>query len=207
MCLGGGSSSTAVADEATRQRAEEAARQGRVRAGRDNINSAFSGYDDNFYNDRTQSYIDYATPEVADQFKDATTQLRAALARNGLLQSSISADQNANLNRQNSNALRSVADKGLDYSNQTRSSIEAAKNNLLQQNQGLADPTLAANMAANSASSASTLPSYSPLGQIFAGATDALATQSQLERRGQARYPDTISGIFSPSKTGQVINS
>ena len=111
MCLGDGGQAQAQ-EQAELQRAQEQARQGRVRAGKNNIDSTFAGYDDDFYDSRTQSYIDYAKPEVADQFKDATLQLRAALSRNGMLQSSVSADQTAKLSGQNSDALRSVADKG-----------------------------------------------------------------------------------------------
>ena len=48
MCLGDGGRSAQLA-EAERVRAEEEARQGRVREGADKINQTFAGYDDDFY--------------------------------------------------------------------------------------------------------------------------------------------------------------
>ena len=205
MCLGDGGQAQAQ-EQAELQRAQEQARQGRVRAGKNNIDSTFAGYDDDFYDSRTQSYIDYEKPEVADQFKDATLQLRAALSRNGMLQSSVSADQTAKLSGQNSDALRSVADKGREYSNNTRKNIENAKANLIAQNQSLADPVLAANLASSRAASAAEIPSYSPIAQLFGGVTSGLANQAQLERREQARYGNVIGDAFDRLGSARIIN-
>ena len=63
MCLGDGGRKTQLA-EAERQRAEEEARQGRVREGADAINTAFAGYDDDFYKGISQNYLDFARPQV-----------------------------------------------------------------------------------------------------------------------------------------------
>ena len=47
MCFGDGGAG-AMREEAARQRAEEEARQGRIRAGRKKIDDTFSSFDDAF---------------------------------------------------------------------------------------------------------------------------------------------------------------
>ena len=105
MCLGDGGRRAQQA-EAERQRAEEEARQGRVREGADAINTAFAGYDDDFYKGITQNYLDYARPQVEDQFKDAARQLRINLARNAMLDSSVNVDRKAKLQEDFDKAMR-----------------------------------------------------------------------------------------------------
>ena len=105
MCLGDGGRSAQLA-EAERVRAEEEARQGRVREGADKINQTFAGYDDDFYKGITQNYLDYATPQVEDQFQDAARQLRINLARNAMLNSSVNVDRKAKLQEDFDKAMR-----------------------------------------------------------------------------------------------------
>ena len=188
MCLGGGGGDNFLKEEYARQAAEEEARQGRITQGKANIDSAFSGYDDSFYAGQSQNYMDYATPQIEDQYGDALKSLTSALSRNGVSQSSMAADRRANIEKQLAQAQTDAARQGQSFANDTRQSLASVKNNLISQNQSLADPTLISNMAANQAAAASQLPSYNPVAQIFAGAAEGLATQQQLEARGKARY-------------------
>jgi len=187
MCFGGGGDSF-LQDEYARQRAEEEARQGRITEGKAAIDSAMAGYDDNFYAGQAQNYMDYAAPQIEDQYTDAMRSLTRALSRSGLSQSSVAAERKAKLQETLSNAQVDAARQGEAFANDTRSALAGVKNNLLAQNQSLADPTLIASMAANQSNAASQLPSYNPVAQIFADATAGLATQSQLEARGKNRY-------------------
>jgi len=72
MCGGGGGDGGA-ADEARRQRAEaeqrERERQARISAGNAAINDTFSKFDDNFYSGRRNAYIDFATPQLQDEYE------------------------------------------------------------------------------------------------------------------------------------------
>ena len=188
MCLGGGGGDDFLREEYARQKAEEEARQGRITAGKAAIDSAFAGYDDNFYAGQAQNYMDYANPQIEDQYTDAMRGLTRALSRSGLSQSSIAAERKAKIERQLADAQADAARQGQSFANDTRQSLASVKNNLVSQNQSLADPTLIANMAANQSMAASQLPSYNPVAQIFADATAGLATQSQLEARGKNRY-------------------
>tara|TARA_R110000764_G_scaffold5859_5_gene22737 strand:+ start:1418 stop:2035 length:618 start_codon:yes stop_codon:yes gene_type:complete len=195
MCIGGGGGDSFLQEEYERQGAEEAARQGRITAGKANIDNAFAGYDDAFYAGQAQNYMDYATPQIEDQYTDAMRSLTRALARNGTSQSSMAAERKGDMERKLADAQTDAARQGQSFANDTRQSLASVKNNLISQNQSLADPTLISNMAANQSAAASQLPSYSPVANLFAGAAAGLATQSQLEARDKARY--NMAELFS----------
>tara|TARA_R100001443_G_scaffold33680_3_gene47569 strand:+ start:10502 stop:11113 length:612 start_codon:yes stop_codon:yes gene_type:complete len=203
MCFGDGGAG-AMKDEASRQRAEEEARQGRIRAGRKKIDDTFSSFDDAFYDKRRQSYLDYANPQLDDQYKKAVSELTLALARNSLSNSSVAARKNAELQKQQGIQARAVADKAREYETGTRSAVNMAKSDLQTQNMSLADPTLIAQNAANRAIALTDLPAYSPLGALFANATAGLATQMDLERRDKNRYD--LSGLFGSSDSSKVVS-
>jgi len=202
MCLGNDGSDQAAADAAEARR-REAERAARIRAGASNINNAFAKYDDGFFDNRRQSYLDFANPQLDDQFKDATRELTLALARSGILNSSAKSRRFGDLQTSYDNQSRAVSDKANEYVNNTRSAIELAKSDLLSQNQAMADPALAANLAANRATTATAMPAYSPLNQVFASVTEGIATQADLERRGKARYQ--MSDLFGGGNSSKVV--
>ena len=187
MCLGGGGDSF-LQEEYERQRAEEEARQGRITEGKAAIDAAFSGYDDAFYENQATNYMDYATPQIEDQYTDAMRSLTRALSRSGMSQSSVAAERKAKIEKTLADAQADAARQGQSYANDVRQSLASVKNNLISQNNALADPTLIANMAASQSSAASQVPNYSPVANIFANVADGLATQAQLEARDKARY-------------------
>ena len=201
MCLGGGNSS--LNEEYEQQRAEEAARQARIKSGMENINNAFAGYDDAFYNERAADYMNYAKPEIEDQYVDAMKDLTRALARSGNLNSSLAAQRRADLLEKRNKAEVDAARRGQGYANDTRAALANVKSNLIQQNNALADPTLIAAMAANQSQAASALPDYSPIGQLFAGATQGLATQQQLEARNKNRYE--MAELFNMGDRSRIV--
>ena len=207
MCINNNSAIKTANTEAERKRLEEEERQTRIRTGKDLIDSAFSSYDDDFYNQRAQSYTDFAMPDLDQQFQDAAKQLRFALARRGATNSSSAINQRADMTDKYNEAKLSILDKGREYGNNTRSLLAAAKGDLLTQNQALADPTLMANSAATRIANATALPAYSPLGQIFLSGTDALATGVGLNRRNQLKEPFQLQSLFPQRSSARNVNS
>lgn len=206
MCLPSGGGDNFLREEYERQRAEEEARQARITEGKAKIDEAFAGYDDQFYADRAADYLDYATPQIEDQYTDAMRGLTRALARSGLSQSSVAAERKAKIEKTLADAQANAAREGEGYANQVRQSLASVKNNLHSQNQALADPTLIASMAANQASAASVIPTYNPVAQLFANAADGLATQQQLEARNKNRYE--MAELFDlGGGSGRVVSS
>lgn len=187
MCFGGGSSSADDAAREARQREEE--RQRRIRAGMDSINQTFSGFDDGFFRQRADAYQRFAMPQLEDQYTDALTELTAALARSGTLQSSIAADKQGKLQKQYSLQRQNIIDQGLDQATKARGALEDSRSSLVADLYATADPTAAAQGAAARAKIASAQPSFSPLGILFQNVAGGLADYAE----GRA-YSNAFSG-------------
>lgn len=202
MCLGGGSN-RAMEEEYQRQLAEEEARQGRITQGKENIDAAFAGYGDDFYRGIAADYMNYATPQIDDQYVDAMKNLRIALDRSGLLQSSERIDRENDLKKRLAAQELAAARKGESIANAMRTNLANVKSNLLTQNASLADPTLIASTAANQIMANTQVPEYNPLTNLFANATEGLATQAQLEARNKNRYE--MAQLFAPTDSSRII--
>ena len=183
MAGGGGSG------EARRAREAEEKRQAEIRKGTSRINKTFGQFDDDFFADRRQSYMDFARPQVDDAYGDATEKLTYALARNGTLNSSVAGDQNADLNKEYQINLQDIADRARGYETEARNQIEGARADLITTLQATGDASGAANSAVNRAAALSQQPAYSPIGQLFTDFTSGLSQQAALERAEAAGSP------------------
>jgi hypothetical protein len=202
MCLGGGSNK-AMEAEYQRQLAEEEARQGRVTQGKENIDAAFVGYDDAFYDQTAADYMKFANPQIGDQYEDALRGLRQALARSGQLQSSERIERENDLKSKLAAQEVAAARKGQSIADTMRGNLANVKSNLLTQNASLADPSLIASTAANQIMANTQVPEYNPLTNIFANATEGLATHAQLESRNKNRYE--MAQLFAPTNSARII--
>lgn len=196
----GGKGGSGAADAA---RAEEAARQERIRAGTQGINSTFdSQFNDDFYEERRQSYLDYATPQLQQQYDDARKELTYALDRAGTTDSSIRAEREAELQRAYDTNTRALSDTALNYENDARNDVESARASLIQQLNASADQDAAIQNATSRASALSAPVGYSPIGPMFSSFTSALGQQAQNEQTagltGTSSYYNT--GLFGPNK-------
>jgi len=200
MCGSGGGNNS----EAEEARKREDERQAKIRDGREQIDQNFGQFDDNYFSGRRQSYLDYAKPQFDDQLTDASKSLLAALSRSGLSDSSIAANRREKLAKMTGTKEREIEDKALDFENSARKAVNSAQTDLYAQNANTADPMLAANTSMNRAQTLTSLPAYSPLGALFEGVTSGLATQADLERRGQAKYGNVLFGSGSGG-SGTVI--
>lgn len=199
MCMGGNAGDGGAAE---RRKAEEE-RQARIRQGNKAIDSAFSGFDDSFYEGRRGAYLDYANPQATDQYEDAFKQLTLALADNNLLNSSAAARRRADLLKKKGKIERSIGSKANEYANTARSQVGKAKTDLQSQNMNIANPTLVAANAAQRAQSLNEVPTFDPLINLFANAAEGLATQADLEKRTKARYPNVL---FDAKSSGKVVS-
>jgi hypothetical protein len=191
-------------------RADEAARQARIRAGTDSINNTFnSQFTDDYFNSRQQSYLDYATPQLNDQYTDARKQLVFALDRAGLMDSSVRAQREAELQKLYDTNRQQVADKALGYGTQSRNAVEDARSNLISTLTATADADGAAKSAINRAQALSQPDTYSPLGQLFTTFTGTLADQAALEkaRSLSSGYSFTPFSLANNRADGSVVNS
>ncbi len=170
MCTGGGGGDGGAAQA----RADEAARQARIKQGVESIDKNFGGFDKNFYDSRARAYTNYANPQLSDQYANTQRNLTYNLARQGLTSSSEASRNVGELQRQYNDARAQIAAKGMDAANDARQNIEQNRSELISQLYTTSDPTAAANAALNRASILSQQQSFSPLGQLFANTTGLL---------------------------------
>jgi len=189
-------------------REAEMRRQTFIRDGSNAINQMFdTQFNDDFYKGRSKAYLDYAKPQVDDQYADARKQLTFALDRTGMLDSTGRTQKEAELTKQYDNANRNVSDKALDYENTARSNVEGSRANLISMLSATGDQQGAINAATGRAAALTAPDAFDGIGQLFGNFTSALNTQAGLEKNA-ALSNGTISpryntGLFT-NGTGSV---
>jgi len=161
------------------------------------------GFNEDFFNQRRQAFVDYATPQLSDQYADAQKQLTFALARGGNLDSSVRGQQTADLQKQYDLANQQIADQAISYEKDARNSVEDARSNLIATLNATGDVQGAVNSALARSTALSQPQAFSPLANLFADFTAGLGTQAAMERANaysgglvKSRYN---TGLFAPN--------
>lgn len=204
--MGGKSASKRASRDAAAARADEQARQDRIRQGTSRIGAIFdSQFNDEFFDGQRDNYINYAMPQVEQQAADAGKDLLFAMDRAGQTEGSARADLSGELERRAGLQRQKVQDDALSFSTQARGNVEGSRNDLVAMLNATGDAEGAANSAIARATALSQPPSYSPVANLFADFTGALGTQAAAERAyafGGPR-PTYNTGMFAP-RTGAV---
>lgn len=157
-------------------------------------NQTFTGFDENFYKQREKAYLDYALPQVGDQFRQARDQLKYALSSRGLLNSSVEAKGQSDLNRSSGSARQAVGDEATRQVNETRRGVADAKQKAIDMLYQTADPAQAFQSAIRTSSEARLPSTFTPLANMFAN----LAQQYYQYRNPQGlANPQDDTGIAS----------
>lgn len=195
-------------NEAEQARAEELARQRKIRKGTASINSTFDGqFTPQFYDDRLKAFLDYATPQLDSQHADAQKELTFSLARSGLLNSSSRGDLASELAKKYAIQKQNVADQALSYQNTAKTNVEDARANLISTLNATGDATQATNDAITRASVLSQPQAYSPLSDLFVDFTSAIGKQAAAERAfnyGAGPMPTLGTVLTAPSRSAVV---
>lgn len=170
--------------EAERLRQAELRRQQNITAGQGEIASVFNQFNDDFFNKRAQSYLDYAMPTLDRQYQEQARELTAQLARSGNLNSSLRGDLMGRLQREYDTNKLSLTDTARGFANEARSSVANAKARLMESNASLADPGAVRTMAEAQASGLNTAPQFQSLSQMISDLSSSL--QSAPNRRASA---------------------
>lgn len=149
------------------QQNAENIRRGRIRGAQNLIDQTFSGFNDDFYRQRAQDYINFAMPQLAKQYGDMQGGLTYGWANRGLLGSSAAAKGYSNLNREMGERKQQIVDTGIGQSQDLRRQIEGQRGMLYNQMYSAADPESAASNAIGIASSFGSANAFTPLGQMF----------------------------------------
>lgn len=191
-------------------RQQEEARQAKITQGKSSIDQAFSQFDDPFYQNISKSYTDYYEPQVQDQYKQALDKLTYNLGRQGVLQSTTANDQFSKLEDKLKQTETDIGSKATDTASQQKANVQAQLNDLYSLNTSSADPSLVSSRAAAASTGLRTVPSFSPIGDIFAGLINQGANGVAAQQNG---YPGLgLPFIKQPTYvsdtgTGSVVNS
>lgn len=183
MCFGGDNKSAGIAAQQDAQmKADEAARQEKIKAGQLKIDEAFGQYGDPYYQNYQKTYTDFYRPQIDDQYKEARGKLIASLAGRGVLDSSIGANALARVEKQRADTEGTVANQAVDAANQLRGQVEQTKTNLYNLNRSAADPEGIAARATGEATAIAAPSTFSPLQNVFASAISPFVTYSNADR-------------------------
>lgn len=205
MCFGGGGGAEKIAKQ---QRADEVARQERIKAGMSSIDSAFSGFGDDFYNKRAADYTAYATPDLERQAKAAHEKLIYALSRTGNLDSSAAIKSNADLNDEENAQRINVANAGIDQANQLRRNVENTRGNVVAELNATGDSSAAAAAAMRNVQNLNQPAGFSPLGSLFASFAQGVSQIGANAGNGYGGFSGAGSSLFnSPKGSSRVVGA
>jgi hypothetical protein len=148
-------------------RQQEEARQSRIAQGRSSIDSAFGGFNDEFFDEYQNQYLDYYNPQLEDQYGDAVKRLTLQLAQTGNLTGSTGANQLSDLQKYYDQQKLSVTNQAVNAANELRGNIDSRKSQLYADNRGAADPGSASSAAASAAQALQPTAPTSPLANVF----------------------------------------
>lgn len=201
---------TDTGSEVALARSEEQARQQAIRDGTSKIDSLFGGqFNDDFYAGRAKSYENYALPQIADQFGDASKELTFSLARRGALDSTSRASLATELEKRRALQEQGVKDQARTFANTAKANVEGARADLVNTLNATGDVDSAVRGATARAQVLSAVPGYSPISSLFADFTAGLGQQAAAERAfayGAGPRPAVNTGLFGP-RSGSVVNA
>lgn len=193
-------------NEAAQARADEQARQDKIRKGTERVNSIFDeNFNEDYFDGRREAFLDYSKPQLENQYGDAQKELTFSLARGGNLNSSVRGQKMSELQRLYDTQSKSIADQALAEATQARNAVQDARGGLISTLNATGDAEGAANSALARSAALSQPAAYSPLGQLFTDFTSGLGSQAAAERSFAAGGPAPRynTGLFGG---GQVVN-
>jgi hypothetical protein len=198
MCFGGDGG---AGDIARQQRADEVARQERIKAGMARINSIFDaqgGFDDAYFAKQGKAYMDYATPQLERSYKRAKDNMIYALSRSGILQSSAAIDKNSELTGEFDQSRLDIANTAQNKSNEARQNVEGVRANIVNQLNATGDDAAAADAALRQARNLN-MPqtNFSPLSNLFVNFTQGLSAIGSNARNNYGGFFGGGRGLFS----------
>lgn len=194
MCFGDGG----AGKMARQQRADEVARQNRIKSGMAQVASIFDGgFNDAFYKKRADDYTAFAMPQVDRQAKSAHDDLIYALSRSGNLDSSAAIKRNADLNDEVNQQRINIANTGLDQSNALRGQVENARGNVVAELNATGDSSAASASALRNIQNLNQPAGFSPLGNLFASFAQGVSQIGSNAGNGYGGFSGGGKSLFS----------
>lgn len=164
----------------------------------------FPGFDQNFYNNLYNSYINYAMPQFQDQYRQTRNQIGFGLANRGLYSSGAAQNQWSDLARQTALGQQNIADTAQGTVNTMKQNLASAQNALINQVYQGADPAQAQAGAVQAAASLRQPSVFAPAINQFSNLLNSYYTSQLLNAYRQPQYyaPSTFSAPTSSQQYG-----
>lgn len=177
---------------AAQARADEAARQQRIREGTAAIDKQFAGFDDNFFKKRENAFIKQATPLLNNAFTGEKNSAEMSLAAKGMTDSSNAANVAGGLQGAYNAKSADIASSALDQANQLRNVVAQNRNQLVSQLNGGEQAFEAGRNAMNKANNLADQINTSPVAGMIAGGINAYGAAEMGKRYSE--NPNTARG-------------
>ena len=152
---------------ATQLRGQQQQQQAYTNSAVNQINQAFSGYTPQFYNNYGQNYMNWALPQLGQQYQQTSQQLGGKLANQGLTNSSAAQNQWNQLQNTNSLNQQGIASTAQQMQNQLQQQVGQEQAGLIGQAQQSTNPMQVAQGATAAAAGFGTPSAFQPLGNLF----------------------------------------
>lgn len=125
------------------------------------------GFGEDYYNQRANDYLKFATPKVMDDYRATKNNLAYALARNGNLNSSSAITTGASLEKELARNESNLANAAQGQANAARAQVADQRSNLVNQLVASADPSLVAEQAQSATAEMREPGAFQPIGNLF----------------------------------------
>jgi hypothetical protein len=178
---GGGPSPAQVAQEA---RQDEEERKQEIRDTTGEVNRHFTGFDEPYFRNISDSYLAYTMPQVTEQAAKARHDLPYKFARtdNSDYQRVL-----AELTTDQAREEANVRDRALDAANEQRANVEKNRADLVQLANAGTDAGSVAQQSANRAAALAKPAAFSPIADLFSKYAQNYALASQVGGDGTGR--------------------
>lgn len=198
-----------LTDQENQAKQAELDRKTSVSKGKSAVDTAFGGFDDNYYNGIANSVLDYYLPQLDKEFSNTNDQLTYKLSRQGILKSTAAVNKRANLKGDYDIQRSGITTKAADAARSARENVSSVKNQLYNYADSASDPAdVNTRLAGETARLKAFQPEFTPLGKVFGDyITPVAATIGNgllNEAKGGSGYG---TGLFDakPSKSQKVV--
>lgn len=163
----GASDSKKKRNQARQAYVAEAARRARITQGEQLLDKEFAGFNDDFYNQRQQAYINYALPQLGGAAREQNRLLQYGLHARGLQNSSVAQNAASRLASQTEAQKQAIAEQALAQGNELKLQVEQTRAGLRDSLLQTSDPANAGRQASLAAARLSAPSLFTPIATSF----------------------------------------
>lgn len=161
----------------------------------------FEGFQQPFYDQRAQDYVNFALPQLGEQYRGTRNAINFGLANRGLSGSTQGGQANSALERQTGEARQRISDEGLSQANTLKRGVEDARQQAINQLYQSADPAQALQGAVRNALNFQQPSTFAPISNMFTNIAQQYATNRLLNSYRQPfgmPEEDALSNYLAP---------